>query len=79
MELKTLRLRLRSFTPQDVQALHIYASDLYNVKHMDWGPNSFEQTQAFVSNAVASKLQSLESLILLLSLKESSLAMLACG
>lgn len=51
-ELRTSRLQLRPFRVEDVPAVHAYASDPEVVRYMDWGPNTFAETEAFVSAAV---------------------------
>jgi len=48
MELKTTRLILRPFSLNDFEAMHEFASDLQNVEHMDWGPNTEEQSRSFL-------------------------------
>ncbi|MEU8657682.1 GNAT family N-acetyltransferase [Actinoplanes philippinensis] len=51
-ELTTTRLLLRPFRPGDADAVHAYASDPEVVRHMDWGPNTPAETEAFVAGAV---------------------------
>ncbi len=46
--IETERLILRKFTGNDFDAVHSYASDLENTVYMVWGPNTVEQTQAFI-------------------------------
>ena len=36
----TERLKLRQFRAQDLEAIHVYATDLDVVKYTDWGPNA---------------------------------------
>lgn len=45
MELVTKRLVLRELTAEDIDAVHAFASDPDVVEHMDWGPNSLEETR----------------------------------
>ena len=51
--LKTPRLILRDFAEADWTAVHAYASDLEVVRHMNWGPNTEADTQAFIKEAIA--------------------------
>jgi RimJ/RimL family protein N-acetyltransferase len=44
----TERLVLRDITAEDVQAVHAYASDPEVCRFMVWGPNTLDDTQAFV-------------------------------
>jgi RimJ/RimL family protein N-acetyltransferase len=46
--LRTARLRLRAFRQDDVDAVHAYASQPEVARYMDWGPNTPEETQAFL-------------------------------
>ena len=46
------RLVLREFVETDEKAVHSYASDLMVTQFMDWGPNSIEDTRAFLREAV---------------------------
>jgi ribosomal-protein-alanine N-acetyltransferase len=52
MQLESERLILREFKATDWKAVHEYASDPAVVKFMEWGPNSVEDTQAFVDMSV---------------------------
>ncbi|MES1171587.1 MAG: GNAT family N-acetyltransferase [Actinomycetota bacterium] len=54
MEVVTERLVLRPFREGDVDDVHLYASDPAVCFFTDWGPNSREESEAFVSDAVAS-------------------------
>jgi RimJ/RimL family protein N-acetyltransferase len=47
------RLILRSFTPDDFDAVHSYASDPANCIYMVWGPNTDEQTRSFIQTAIS--------------------------
>ena len=44
----THRLRLRDFLEDDIRAVQDYAGDLEVVRFMDWGPNAWEDSEAFV-------------------------------
>jgi [ribosomal protein S5]-alanine N-acetyltransferase len=54
VELMTTRLRLRDFELEDYQAVHAFATDLAVVSYVEWGPNTPEETQAFLREARAS-------------------------
>jgi RimJ/RimL family protein N-acetyltransferase len=51
--LTTNRLILRDFVDDDGQAVHAYASDPPVTQFMEWGPNTIQQTQAFIERARA--------------------------
>ncbi|MGH6909849.1 MAG: GNAT family N-acetyltransferase [Phenylobacterium sp.] len=53
--LRTERLLLRAFTQADFDDVHAYAIDLDVVRFMDWGPNSLEDTQAFLDRSFAAQ------------------------
>jgi [ribosomal protein S5]-alanine N-acetyltransferase len=53
-ELKTERLRLRAFRPDDWVDVHTYGSDPEVVRFMDWGPNTVEQSRHHTNRASAS-------------------------
>lgn len=46
--LKTSRLVLRPFRPEDEPAIHAFGSDSEVVRHMVWGPNSPEDTRHYL-------------------------------
>jgi len=50
--IRTARLLLRDFRPGDWRAVQRYASDPEVVRYLVWGPNTEDQTRAFVSRAV---------------------------
>jgi len=54
MEVVSERLVLRPFEAEDADDVHVYASDPAVCFFTDWGPNSRAETDAFVSEAVAS-------------------------
>ena len=54
VDLMTARLRLRDFELEDYQAVHAFATDLAVVRYVDWGPNTPEETRAFLREARAS-------------------------
>ncbi|MCL1965013.1 MAG: GNAT family N-acetyltransferase [Firmicutes bacterium] len=51
--IETERLVLRAYTENDFAAVHSYASRVENVRYMPFGPNSEEETRAFISMAIA--------------------------
>jgi len=53
--IRTDRLMLRDLKENDWQAVHRYASDPEVVRFMDWGPNSEEETKAFIQRSIASQ------------------------
>ena len=52
-QLETARLILRTFTPQDFDDVHSYASVPENINYMLFGPNTDEQTRAFIQKAIS--------------------------
>jgi RimJ/RimL family protein N-acetyltransferase len=48
VETYTPRLYLRAFRRADHAAVHAYASDPLVCRYMDWGPNTIEDTTAFL-------------------------------
>ena len=50
--LRTERLLLREFTPDDLDDVHAYACDDATVRYMDWGPNTLEQTRVFLGEEI---------------------------
>jgi RimJ/RimL family protein N-acetyltransferase len=50
--LTTERLILRNFCEADWTAVHAYAQDPEVVRHMNWGPNTEAETQAFIRTAM---------------------------
>lgn len=57
MELRTATLVLREFTPDDVAAVHEYASDPVVCQDVEWGPNSPGDTRRVVAFWVAEQAQ----------------------
>ena len=55
--IRTERLLLRGFTQDDFEDVHAYAIDPDVVRYMDWGPNSLEDTQAFLDRSFAAQLR----------------------
>ena len=55
LSLTTERLVLRDFRESDWQAVHKYGSDPQVVRHVEFGPNTKEETRSFIKRAVASQ------------------------
>lgn len=52
MMIETDRLIIRDFTLEDIDKVHLYAKDEKVVRFMEWGPNTYEETEAFVNYAI---------------------------
>jgi ribosomal-protein-alanine N-acetyltransferase len=48
MRISTKRLVLREFTVEDVDAVHAYAADPAVCAFVEWGPNTVDETAAFL-------------------------------
>ena len=55
MVLETERLILRELVIDDWQAIHLYAADADLVKFMEWGPNSEDDTKAYVQHIISTQ------------------------
>jgi [ribosomal protein S5]-alanine N-acetyltransferase len=53
MEIRTPRLLLREYRPEDWEAVHAYSSNAEILKYEAWGPNTPVQTKAFIDAAVS--------------------------
>ena len=53
--IRSKRLLLRELEETDWQKVHSYASDPEVVRYMDWGPNTEEETKAFISRSISSQ------------------------
>jgi ribosomal-protein-alanine N-acetyltransferase len=53
--LETRRLLLREFRDSDETAIHEYAQDREVTRYTDFGPNTIEQTRAFLQTCLASQ------------------------
>ncbi|WP_313491268.1 GNAT family N-acetyltransferase, partial [Exiguobacterium sp.] len=51
------QLRIRRFTPEDVEAVHAYASQPIVSQFQSWGPNSETDTKQFLHDALESELE----------------------
>lgn len=68
----TQRLLLRDFHAEDWREIHRYGSDAEAVRHMDWGPNSEDETRAFVQHVLTTQTEvSRKTFELAVCLKES--------
>jgi ribosomal-protein-alanine N-acetyltransferase len=77
---RTKRLVLRDLKEADRQAVHDYASDPEVVRYMDWGPNTEEQTEDFIEQAIASqKEQPRRNYTLAIVLKAENKLIGSCG
>ena len=52
MKLETDRLILMDYKKNDFKRVHIYASLPHVSQYSDWGPNTEEETQKFISEAI---------------------------
>jgi RimJ/RimL family protein N-acetyltransferase len=55
LPLRTPRLILREFGPSDLDAVHAYGSDPEVARFMVWGPNTTEDSQAFIDRTLAAQ------------------------
>jgi RimJ/RimL family protein N-acetyltransferase len=55
LPIKTPRLLLRDIADGDAPAIHAYASDAAVVRHLDWGPNTADDTARFLAAARAAR------------------------
>lgn len=53
--IQSRRLTLRELNKNDLQEVHSYASDPEVVRYMDWGPNTKEETKAFIRRTLSSQ------------------------
>ncbi len=58
LPIRTERLVLRDFVHGDVSAVHEYGSDAEVVRFMPWGPNTMEDTVAFVERSIVAQSRS---------------------
>ena len=54
-DLRLPRLRLREWREDDWPQAHAYASDPEVVRYLDWGPNTEEETRAFIGAAMRAR------------------------
>ncbi len=52
---RTGRLLLRDFVPDDFDAVHAYGGDPEVARYMEWGPNTPDETRGFLGRALASQ------------------------
>jgi len=53
MRIETERLIIRDLREDDWEAVHEYASSPLVAEHMQWGPNTEEETKAFLRSAIS--------------------------
>lgn len=76
----TDRLIIREFSLADEDAVHEYGSDPDVVRYMPWGPNTREDTKAYLGRVLAGQQkQPREGYDMALVLKESNRLIGACG
>jgi len=77
--IETDRLILRSFKEDDFEAVHSYASDAENTAYMLFGPNSEEDTRAFLQRAIAASAKDpIDNYTIAAQLKETGQLIGAC-
>jgi RimJ/RimL family protein N-acetyltransferase len=57
LRLTTPRLLLREFTLEDAPGVQRWAEDPEVYRYMEWGPNTLEQTQEFLGQALTARLE----------------------
>jgi RimJ/RimL family protein N-acetyltransferase len=78
--IRTKRLVLRDLEEGDWKSVHDYASDHEVVRHMDWGPNTTEETRNFIRRAIAHQQeQPRRSYDLAVTLTSQNVLIGACG
>ncbi len=55
MEISTRRLLLREYGPADLDAVHAFASDPVVCAFAEWGPNTLQETAAFLEECAAAQ------------------------
>ena len=50
--IKTERLILRDYKPEDFKTIHVYGSDPDFSKYEIWGPNTEDDTRKFIADAI---------------------------
>lgn len=50
--INTKRLKLRPYRLEDIDSVHLYASDKNIIKYMLFGPNTYEESKSFVSKII---------------------------
>ena len=78
--LETKRLALRPFKEDDFEAVHSYASSVENTIYMPFGPNSEEDTRAFIQRAMEDAAQNpITKYQYAITLKETGALFGGCG
>jgi len=79
-KIETKRLLLRDLKKTDMKAVHTYASDPDVIRYMDWGPNSLDDTSAFMKRALeAQKEKPRHHYTLAITLKTDKKLIGSCG
>lgn len=73
MFLETQRLILREFSPADFEDVHAYSSDYETVRHMMFGPNTPEETRAYLNEQCLQEQQAVPRMHYNFALEEKSL------
>ncbi|OPA74598.1 GNAT family N-acetyltransferase [Paenibacillus selenitireducens] len=80
MQLETERLVLRDFTREDWISVHAYSSNKQVTQYMLWGPNSEEDTKAYIEQMIRSQQEiPRQSYELAVTLKGSGELIGGCG
>jgi ribosomal-protein-alanine N-acetyltransferase len=80
MRLETNRLIIREFTTEDAASVHQYASKVEVAAYMIWGPNTEEETAAFIGRTIEMQQQQPRvDYELAVVLKESNKLIGGCG
>lgn len=78
--IETERLILQEYKTSDWQAAHVYCQQAEILKYEAWGPNTKEQTQEFIQQAIAfSKEEPRRTFELCIVLKEKAVLIGGCG
>lgn len=80
MIFSTNRLIIREFDETDLMSIHSYASLVHVTQYQAWGPNSLEQTKAFLKDAIKSiHIQPRVQFELAITLKSNNQQIGGCG
>lgn len=80
MILETQRLILREYVDEDLDHVHVYASDADIVQFMDFGPNSIADTKNFIKAMFSAQLETpRQSYKFAVTLKADGILIGGCG
>lgn len=80
MQLETERLIIREFVPEDLEAVHAYASDPLVTRYMIWGPNTEAETREYIRSMIDMQNQSpRQSYELAVVLRDTGQVLGGCG